>query len=372
VERIEVEGEDRADLLAPGHPLHDAVMAETVRRHGEALDRGTVLVSPILDRPHLLVGVRQEIVDATGEPPVAERFGYGLVDESGRVSEAGPAPYLDWVAAPADARWSRVREASWLADAEEVAVSWMIAHQLPDYLAEVREPRAAGLDRVRVAVNQRLTAEINRLTGEAMVAAERERREEKVRESAASLTQKAADLEVRLAERMVLLDRQTAMSTRPPRVVVRALVLPLSMVGGGLPPDAPAHQVETTEVERRGVDAVLAAERAIGRNPVEQDFWNPGFDILSEVPGGEPIRIEVKARIAGSAHFLITPNEVLYGRNAAPRYRLALVRVDERGPEYDQVRYLADPFAGMDLGDFDTTGIRGDWAKTWARGKDPF
>ena len=34
--------------------------------------------------------------------------------------------------------------------------------------------------------------------------------------------------------------------------------------------------------------------------------------------------------------------------NAAPRYRLALVRVDPRGPEHDEVRYLENPFAGYD------------------------
>ena len=55
-----------------------------------------------------------------------------------------------------------------------------------------------------------------------------------------------------------------------------------------------------------------------------------------------------------------------------PRYRLALVTVDPRGPEHDKIRYVADPFGGVDLGGFDVTGIKGDWAKTWARGREPF
>jgi hypothetical protein len=80
----------------------------------------------------------------------------------------------------------------------------------------------------------------------------------------------------------------------------------------------------------------------------------------------------VKARIAGSSHFLITPNEVLYGRNAAPRYRLAWVRINPRGSEHDQVCYVGGPFAGVELGDFDVSGIRGSWAKTWAKGQKPF
>lgn len=129
---------------------------------------------------------------------------------------------------------------------------------------------------------------------------------------------------------------------------------------------------ETKEVERRGVDLVLAAERALGRNPVEQDFWNPGFDILSTDPTtGDTYRIEVKARLAGEKDFFITHNEVMTSKNAQPRYRLALASVHPDGAHLDQVRYLDDPFAGTTLGDFDATGLRGHWAKTWNRGTDP-
>ena len=109
-----------------------------------------------------------------------------------------------------------------------------------------------------------------------------------------------------------------------------------------------------------------------GALPVEQAFNNPGFDILSRRDGEDPIRIEVKARIAGAEDFFVTHNEVLTALNSAPRYRLALVRVDPRGPEHDEVRYLENPFAGFDAGDFDATGHRGKWDTTWARGREPF
>ena len=45
---------------------HDAVMAETIRTFEGALNRGTVLVSATLEEPHLLVGVVEEVADATG------------------------------------------------------------------------------------------------------------------------------------------------------------------------------------------------------------------------------------------------------------------------------------------------------------------
>ncbi|MEI2713922.1 MAG: DUF3883 domain-containing protein [Nocardioides sp.] len=177
---------------------------------------------------------------------------------------------------------------------------------------------------------------------------------------------------MRLRKRLELLDQQQLMSTKPPRIVTAALVLPVGMLEADLPATAPIHAKETKEVERRGVDLVLARERELGRKPVEQAFNNPGFDILSTDAKGDTFRIEVKARIDGATDFFVTHNEVMTGKNAVPRYRLALVRVDPRGAQHDEVRYLDDPFATTDLGDFDATGVRGDWAKQWAKGKQPF
>jgi superfamily II DNA or RNA helicase len=361
----------RAELLAPGHPLHDAVTDEALERWHQSLDRGTVLVSPGVQEPRLLVGVIQEIVDAT-EASVARRFGYAFIDGHGSVEAAGPAPYLDCVAAPPSDDVIAARGLPWLAEAEERAASWMIANQLPLFLSEVKLRREVELQRVRGQVGQRLDQECNRLVLESMVAQEQEQAGKKPRESHTSLMLKAADLEGRRTARLALLDRQLEMQARPPRVVTAALVLPLAAVQAEVAADAPIHAVETKDVERRGVELVLAAEHKLGRTPVEQAFNNPGFDVLSQRDGEDPVRIEVKARIAGAEDFFVTHNEVLTALNSAPRYRLALVRVDPRGPEHDTVRYLENPFAGFDAGDFDATGHRGKWETTWAQGRGPF
>ncbi len=370
VERIDADGLQRADLLAPGHPLHDAVMEVAVRRFGGVLADGTVLVSASVDEPQLLVGVIEEVADAAGSS-IARRFGYAFVDERGRVQPAGPAPYLDCVAAPESPAVDAARRLPWLSDAEAAALSWLIVNQLPAYLAEVQPRRTAELAKTRLLVIKRLESERERLALEAAVAAERERAGERQRESSDNLHRKAIELDDRLAKRLALLDRQALMSTKPPRIVTAALVLPIGMVSDAMP-DAAMHAKETKEVERRGVELVLACERELGRRPVEQAFNNKGFDILSTASSGETYRIEVKARIAGATDFFVTHNEVILGKNAAPRYRLALVRVDPRGREFDEVRYLDDPFATTELGGFDATGVRGDWEKSWAKGRRPF
>ncbi len=361
----------RAELLAPGHPLHDAVTDEALVRWHGSLDRGTVLISPAVQEPRLLVGVIQEIVDAT-DAALARRFGYAYINEQGAVEAAGPAPYLDCVAAPVSDHVVAARELHWLPQAEERAASWMIANQLPDFVSEVKLRRATELQRVREQVAQRLEQEANRLVLEGMVAQEQEQAGKKPRESQTSLMLKAGDLEGRRASRLALLDRQMEMQATPPRVVTAVLLLPLSAVEAEVPAEAPMRAVATKEVERRGVDLVLASEYALGRTPVEQAFNNPGFDVLSQANSADPIRIEVKARLAGADDFFVTHNEVLTALNSAPRYRLALVRVDPRGAERDEVRYLENPFAGFEAGDFDATGHRGNWDTTWAQGRGPF
>jgi SNF2 family DNA or RNA helicase len=371
LEHVHSEELTRADLLAPGHPLHDAVMDEAIRHFGGTLNSGTVLVSATLEEPHLLVGVVEEVADATGAA-VSRRFGYAFVDSLGTVTPAGPAPYLDCVAAPDTPAVTAARRSPWLADAEDRATSWIITTQLPEYLAEVQPRRAAELAKARELVVNRLEGERDRLLLNAAVAAEKERAGEKPKESAESLNRKAVELDARLRRRLELLDKQALMSTKPPRIMTAALVLPVSMVDGELPASAPIHAKETKEVERRGVDLVMATERTLGRIPVEQAFNNKGFDILSSDASGDTYRIEVKARIDGATDFFVTHNEVMVGKNAAPRYRLTLVKVDPRGPAHDEVRYLDNPFASTNLGDFDATGVRGDWNKMWNKGTEPF
>lgn len=95
---------------------------ERVARWHTTLERGTVLVSPTLQEPRMLVGVIEEIADAT-DSAVARRFSYAFIDEHGTVEAARPAPYLDCVAAPLFRDVVAARGLSWLAEAEERAAS---------------------------------------------------------------------------------------------------------------------------------------------------------------------------------------------------------------------------------------------------------
>ncbi|MEV5329022.1 helicase-related protein [Nonomuraea sp. NPDC052634] len=372
LERINVDGRPRADLLAPGHPLHDAVAELTIGQLRHCLERGTVLVSPQVEEPTLLVGVVEEVVDGTGES-IARRFGYAFVNPAGEVRPAGPAPYLDCMPAPRTPSVVAATRLPWLSVAESQARTWIIGHQLKDFLAEVSVRRLVELQRTRERVDQRLSHEYRRLADEARAAMSKEQAGIKPKESSDSLMRKAHDLKIRRQARLALLDQQAQLATKPPQLMTAALVLPLAMVAAEIPASAPLHAKEAAVVERRGIDAVLAAERALGRLPQEQAFNNPGYDVLSlPSDNGPSIRIEVKARLEGAEDFFVTHNEVLTGMNSAPHYRLALVTVSKAGPKYDQVRYLANPFANVDAGSLAAPGVRASWSAAWNAGSAPF
>jgi superfamily II DNA or RNA helicase len=375
------EGKLRADLLAPGHPLLDAVTDLIVERYGTLLKQGTMLA----DRhdpgtePRLLVAVTHEITD--GHDPartITKKYGFVEVDAQGTlgVRSAGQARYLDYepmndpertVALP-------LREVSWLsAGVENVALDWAVTEGMPEELARTRDLVTARVAQVRRLVKQRLTGEINYWDmrhAELLDAASAGRSLKMKPETAYN---RARDLERRLEKRLADLDRDEELIARPPAISAAALVVPQGLLnqllgdyGRGLLPSG-----GTTATERRAVDAVLAAERRLGRVPREMPHNNPGYDIESRRPDGHIVFIEVKGRVAGAEEFWVTRTEALHGMNSATGSRLAMVSVHPAGPESDTVRYIVDPFRDVDFGDFAATGMIGNWPKEWERGVDP-
>jgi hypothetical protein len=226
LDHIQPEGLPRADLVAPGHPLYDAVIDEAISAFAGVLNQGTVLVSPAIRETRLLMGIMEEVVDGAGEQ-VARRFGYVWVDKQGTVVPAGPAPHLDCVEAPDTPATQAARMLPWLVDVEARAISWIIEHRLPDYVAETQARRAGEIAKKRRLVEERLAAERTRLLNESSDAVHKERMGEKVKESSDGLARKASDLQVRLDRRLKVLGLQERLSTKQPLAIVVALVLPI-------------------------------------------------------------------------------------------------------------------------------------------------
>ena len=97
--------------------------------------------------------------------------------------------------------------------------------------------------------------------------------------------QRAEELAERLKRRLEELEQERQISAQQPVIVGGALVVPAGYLASSRAAERPARPpIDTTVTERIAVDAVMATERELGREPEEQDHFNPGFDILSKDP----------------------------------------------------------------------------------------
>ena len=185
---------------------------------------------------------------------------------------AGEARYLDYEPMNDSERTvaSPLRDAPWLsAGVENVALDWAVTEGMPEELARTRDLVTARVAQVRRLVKQRLIGEINYwdMRHAELLDAASAGRSLKMKPETAN--NRARDLERRLEKRLADLDRDEELIARPPAISAAALVVPQGLLnqllgdsGRGL-----LASGDTTETERRAVDAVLAAERRLGRDP---------------------------------------------------------------------------------------------------------
>jgi superfamily II DNA or RNA helicase len=367
----------RADLLAPGHPLLDAVVQQTATCCAPAIQAGTILIDRLdpAEDPRVIVALRQEIVDGNDPPrPVLRRFEFAELLASGDARPCGPAPYLDYET-PEDferAVLPSLAAEPWLSSARQNAVSWAASNLLPASLGEVSENVTVGTDRTRRLVLQRLTHEINYWDARQGDLLWQQQHGKKIRMRPETAGAKARELERRLAVRLAELDREAHLQPRPPVAAAAALIVPQGLLDrlAGKRDQPPEHYAkDTREVDQRAIAAVVEAERALGRDPEVMAHNNPGYDIRSRTADGHWLFLEVKGRIAGAKDFFVTRTEVMLARNTGIRHRLAMVKVSPDGPSFDQVRYVLVGFEGIVLNDFAATAVVLKWNEFWARGE---
>ena len=245
-------------------------------------------------------------------------------------------------------------------------------------MAELERQRHAETQRVWDQVKNRLTTEIN--YWERMISELRyQERNGHVNQRLGSkdAAAKVADLEQRLELRRREKKQASWLSAKTPLIRGVALVIPGHLIDAHSAPNAKKQAAtfakETQEVERRAVEAALAAERALGRVPEEMPRNNPGFDIRSTDPA-DPLAhryyLEVKGRIAGSNTFTITNSEINFAQNHKDTHRLVLVSVHPDGPEFDEVRYVTHAFDDMEAS-MSTHSRNEKWSHYWGQGGAP-
>ena len=387
-----------ASLIAPGHPLLDAVAECTAAEHCEVLTKGAIFVdrsSKQLATPALLSIVEQKITADGDDDMLYHHFDYFLVphdgdphsnaQDNGGIIVMSTPPFLDYDT-PKESECAIIRSImqdpalqSWLRRDHETAVKELASLMgTQPHMAELKQQRIAEARRVWEQVRNRLTIEISywgRMIGQL-------RRQERsgntnLRISSKEAEAKVIEMEQRLESRKEDLIQTTWLTAHPPLIRGVALVIPGHLIDAHSAPNAKKQAAtfakETQEVERRAVEAALAAERALGRVPEEMPRNNPGFDIRSTDPA-DPLAhryyLEVKGRIAGSNTFTITNSEINFAQNHKDTHRLVLVSVHPDGPEFDEVRYVTHAFDDMEAS-MSTHSRNEKWSHYWDQGGAP-
>jgi superfamily II DNA or RNA helicase len=345
-EKSLIVGQPQAELMAPGHPLLEALVDVVLERHQPLLSQGAVLVDEADSglEPKLLVYLEHAIRDGrntrSGEPrTISQRLQFLFLKEDGSATDGGPAPYLDFrpLAAEERALVEDAITAPWLSgQVENQALGYAIRALVPEHLSEVRARRVAEINKVEREVRVRLTREINYWDGRAARLREEERAGKEQRINAQNAEATAARLVERLHKRQSELDRERQITALPPVLKGAALVIPggqlraraseaTTVAPSGFAED-PALRAET---ERLAMEAVIASERALGHLPRDVSAEKKGWDIESrDIRSGRLRFIEVKGRQMEGREVILTKNEILASLNAADAFILAVVQID--------------------------------------------
>ncbi len=342
-----IAGPPVAAFVCPGHPLLDTTIDLTLERHRELMKQGAVLVDPRDqgERLRVLVTLDQAIQDGRADrhgrhQVVARQLHFVELFEDGALRDAGPAPYLDYRPASDAERAATLPrlEEPWLAgDLESRVIGHAVQHLVPREVDEVRARCLTQINKVEREVQARLKREINYWDHRAEVLKDQERAGKQPRMNPQRAATRAEELADRLQRRMAELARERDISALPPVVIAGALVVPIGLLrelGVTEGPDEAAppeiDPARRAEIERLAMDAVIAAERALGFEPRDVSRDNCGYDVESRDPAtnGHLRFVEVKGLGPGNDRVTITRNELLRARNAMAWHRLAIVQVE--------------------------------------------
>jgi hypothetical protein len=171
----------------------------------------------------------------------------------------------------------------------------------------------------------------------AQVLKDQERAGKQPRMNPARAQARADELADRMQRRMAELAKERDISALPPVLLAGALVVPLGLLRklGAIDEAKEAAEPDVdsarrAEIERLAMEAVMAAERALGFEPRDVSRDKCGYDVESRDPdsNGHLRFIEVKGLGPGNDRVTITRNELLRAKNSAEWHRLALGIVD--------------------------------------------
>jgi len=380
-ELINVESKPTAHFLCPGSPLFDAVLQITLDKHYSLLREGSVLIdtSGKLQEPALLYYMEHEIDDERktsdgSNQTVSRQMNFIFLTKSGKIINAGYAPYLDCRAPKLGEFDKKMLTEDWIKNTpEKTVIDYALTSIVPEEFKIVDLRRKEYIQKTMKAVKERLTKEIffwdnraNELKDKELIGKER------VGLNSGRARQMADELQARLNARTEDLKKQEKLINKQPFVIGGALVIPESMVSSKIP-DYAKNEANRIKTELLAMEEVMKTERILGRDPKDVHENNYGWDIESIDPKTKDIFfIEVKGRVKGADIVTCTSNEIKTGKNVAQdnpnRYILAIVEVEN--DTSNPAKYVRKPFDKTEIS-FDVTSVNFDIKKLLAKSEEP-
>jgi superfamily II DNA or RNA helicase len=355
-EKSKINQQPVAAFICPGHPLLEAVISLIREQYEQIMRQGAILVDETdtgdaLSAVFLLEHTVQDArTTSAGKPHViSQRLQFAAIDKSGSASNAGIAPHLNLrPAAPEEVDLVRdLLDEDWLTtELEKTAIRFATVELAQGHVAEVKARRIPEIEKVEQEVRARLKKEINYWDSRAFELKEEEKAGKKTRLSWQNAQRRAEDLAERQKRRMDQLERERFISSQPPRVRGGMVVIPRGLLNGRQNPAVPNHFAEDPaarrEIELAAMQAVMAAERALGHEPLDVSAQKIGYDIASHNPKSGHLRfIEVKGRIDGADSVMITRQEIITSLHEPEKFILAVVAVN--GGFAHEPRYVRGP-----------------------------
>ena len=331
-----------AAFICPGQPLLEAVISLIREQYEPIMRQGAILVdetdpgdalSAIFLLEHTIQDGRST---SAGKPHViSQRLQFAAINKAGQTVNAGIAPHLNLRPATAE-EVGTVRDLlgeDWLtSELEKTAIRFATVELAQGHVAEVKARRLPEIDKVEQEVRSRLKKEINYWDSRAFELKEEEKAGKKTRLNWQNAQRRAEELAERQKRRMDQLQQERFISSQPPRVRGGMVVIPRGLLNARNTPQVPNQFAEDPaarkEIELAAMQAVMAAERALGHAPVDVSAQKVGYDIASHDPKSGHFRfIEVKGRIDGADSVMITRQDVITSLHEPEKFILAIVSV---------------------------------------------
>ncbi len=330
----------RAELVSPGHPLLEACISLIWERHGEVLGQGAVLIDdndPGAD-PRLLVCLEHGLQDGRRnrqgqQQLISNRLQFLEISRSGDAKTAGSAPYLDYRPLREGEREliQPLLGDGWLnQDWDQLVLAHAMQTLVPEHLEEIRRERLGRIEKARQEIQARMQRQINHWSRQYEELKHKDSAGKKTRLPAQVAKDRAELLVNRLGKRMEALDAEAQISARVPLIKGGALIVPAGLLRQirGETPNASVDAEAKKRVELLAMEAVFAAERALGRSPVDRSAQRGiGYDIESSDANGNLVFIEVKGRVVGADSVTLTFNELKCSNNQREQFRVAICSV---------------------------------------------